>query len=313
MSDQARILCCGEALIDMIPAEIEPGVTAFQPCSGGAVFNTAVALGRLGFGTEFLTGLSSDMFGQQLQDFLAESGVATSLCKRSDRPTTLAFVKLENGHASYFFYDENSAGRMIALEDVGEVPDTIEAVFFGGISLAVEPCARTYEALCAREAAGHLVMIDPNVRPGFISDADVYRNRINGMFGHADIVKLSDEDLNWMMPEVASLDEQVKAVLSYGPAILLVTKGAEGATAYLADGREVSVASEPVTVVDTVGAGDTFNAGILAKLAELDLLSKQAVRSISDDQMRDALSFASKVAAINVSRKGANPPWRKEL
>ena len=163
-----RILCCGEALIDMIPVEIEPDHCAYQPCSGGAVFNTAIALGRLGVPTEFLTGLSSDLFGVQLQKSLAESGVATSLCKQTPLPTTLAFVQLVNGHATYHFYDENSAGRMFSSDDVGAVPEGIEALFFGGISLAVEPCARSYETLVKREAKDHLIMVDPNIRPVFL-------------------------------------------------------------------------------------------------------------------------------------------------
>nr|WP_321456624.1 carbohydrate kinase [uncultured Cohaesibacter sp.] len=313
MSSEAKIICCGEALIDMIPMECEGGALAYQPCSGGAVFNTAIALGRLGVETEFLTGLSSDLFGEQIKQTLQESNVGASLCKQSKLPTTLAFVKLENGHASYHFYDENSAGRMFSIDDVGGVPASIDAFFFGGISLAVEPCARAYEALALREAANHLVMIDPNVRPSFIEDADIYRKRIISMIGICDIVKLSDEDLAWFFPDHQTLDAQVAEIKKLGPSVVLITKGAEGATAYLANGREISVASKKVSVVDTVGAGDTFNAGILAKLSELGLLSKEAIRQISDDQIALAMEFAARVAAVTVSRKGANPPWSSEL
>ncbi|PLW78681.1 carbohydrate kinase family protein [Cohaesibacter celericrescens] len=313
MSNQAKILCSGEALIDMIPVESQTGSLAYQPCSGGAVFNTAIALGRLGVATEFLTGLSSDLFGEQIKASLAESGVATSLCKQSQLPTTLAFVKLDNGHATYHFYDENSAGRMLSIDDVGPVPASIDALFFGGISLAVEPCARTYEAIAVRESNNHVIMMDPNVRPGFIQDASVYRARIMNMLSHCDIVKVSDEDLAWLMPSIEGLGAQVDELRKAGPSIILVTKGADGATAYLMDNREVSVASEKVEVADTVGAGDTFNAGILTKLAELDMLDKTALKTISEEHIAAAMAFAAKVAAVTVSRKGANPPWRKEL
>ena len=313
VSKKAKILCCGEALIDMIPVESTTGTLAYQPCSGGAVFNTAIALGRLGVETEFLTGLSSDLFGEQIKATLAESGVASSLCKLSTLPTTLAFVKLADGHATYVFYDENSAGRMLALDDVGPVPADMEALFFGGISLAVEPCARTYEAIAVRESGKHVIMMDPNVRPGFIQDAGVYRARIQHMMAHCDIVKVSDEDLVWLMPEVEGLDAQVDVLRRAGPSIILVTKGADGATAYLSGGRAVTVASEKVTVVDTVGAGDTFNSGILAKLSELNLLDKQALATVGEEDMAAAMAFAAKIAAVTVSRKGANPPWRKEL
>ncbi|WP_319528808.1 carbohydrate kinase [uncultured Cohaesibacter sp.] len=313
MSETARILCCGEALIDMIPVESSAGALSYQPCSGGSVFNTAIALGRLGEPTEFLTGLSSDLFGEQLQGTLAESGVAVNLCKKSSQPTTLAFVKLDNGHATYHFYDENTAGRMLSLDDVRPIPAEIDAMFFGGISLAVEPCARTYEAIAVRESAGHVIMMDPNVRPGFIQDANVYRARINNMLSHADIVKVSDEDLAWLMPDTDGLDAQVAVLRQMGLKIILVTKGADGATAYLADGREISVSAQRVEVVDTVGAGDTFNAGILYKLSEFDLLDKASLETIADAQIVEAMEFAAKIAAVTVSRKGANPPWKHEL
>ncbi|SNY94130.1 fructokinase [Cohaesibacter sp. ES.047] len=313
MSKAAKILCCGEALIDMIPVESASGALAYEPCSGGSVFNTAIALGRLGEPTEFLTGLSSDLFGEQLQATLANSGVDVNLCKKSTQPTTLAFVKLADGHATYHFYDENTAGRMLSLDDVRPIPDEIDALFFGGISLAVEPCARTYEAIEVREAAGHVIMMDPNVRPGFIKDADVFRARINNMLSHADIVKVSDEDLGWLMPDLADLDAQVDTLRKMGLKIILVTKGGDGATAYLADGRDISVAAERVEVVDTVGAGDTFNAGILYKLSEFGLLDKASLGSISDEQIAQALGFAARIAAVTVSRKGANPPWQHEL
>ena len=313
MSSEAKIICCGEALIDMIPVESQSGSLAYEPCSGGSVFNTAIALGRLGVATEFLTGLSSDLFGEQLLATLKESRVSANLCKQSPLPTTLAFVKLVDGHATYHFYDENSAGRMFSMDDVGAIPSSIDAMFFGGISLAVEPCARTYEALAVREAADHVIMMDPNIRPGFIQDEAVYRARIDHMLSHCDIVKVSDEDLAWLMPQRASLEDQVAKLREMGPSIILVTKGSKGATAFLADGRDVSVASEKVDVVDTVGAGDTFSAGLLARLNALDLLSKDALKSISDADMSSAMAFAAKVAAVTVSRKGANPPWENEL
>ena len=311
-SKPAQIICCGEALIDMIPVEAEGDHLAYQPCSGGSVFNTAIALGRLGIGAEFLTGLSSDLFGMQIQKTLAQSGVAASYCKQSARPTTLAFVELTNGHATYHFYDENTAGRLFSLDDVGDIPASIGTMFFGGISLAVEPCARAYEALLVRESATRVIMMDPNIRPGFIQDEQAYRARIQHMLAHCDIVKVSDEDLAWLNPE-ASLEDKVRDILKLGPSIILVTRGGEGATSYCADGRAISVASEKVSVVDTVGAGDTFSAGLLAKLSELDLLDKPALKVISDEALKSAMAYASKVAAVTVSRKGANPPWLEEL
>ena len=313
MDKKARILCCGEALIDMIPVETMEGGIAYSPCSGGSVFNTAISLGRLGIGTEFLTGLSSDLFGDQIRETLAQSGVRSSLCRQSPLPTTLAFVKLVDGHATYHFYDENSAGRMLALEDVGPVPPSIEALYFGGISLCVEPSARTYEAVLVRESSDHLIMMDPNIRPGFIQDETSYRARLGNMMAHSDIVKVSDEDLDWFMVDQRGADEQARAMLDLGPSLVIVTRGAEGANAYLADGHQVFIPAPITKVIDTVGAGDTFNAGFLARLADLDLLSKEAIRTISASALEEAMGLAAQVAAVTVSRKGANPPWRDEL
>ena len=171
------ILCCGEALIDMLPRETNNGEAAFAPYAGGAVHNTSIALGRLGAKPGLFTGLSSDLFGKILLDGLNASGVETAACAISDRPTTLAFVTLTNGQAEYAFYDEGTAGRMLAMADIPDIDDNVSALFFGGISLAVEPCAKTYETLCVREAGKRTIMIDPNIRPGFITDEAAFRAR----------------------------------------------------------------------------------------------------------------------------------------
>ena len=307
------ILCCGEALIDMVAAPSLDGPDGFVPHSGGAVFNTAIALGRLGARTGMLTGLSRDMFGDQLADALKASDVDTTHIIRSDRPSTLAFVKLEDGQASYSFFDENSAGRMIRAEDMPELPSDITALFFGGISLASDPSASAYAALLERQGGPRAVMIDPNIRPLFITDADGYRRRMAAMISQADIVKVSDEDLNWLNPAPLTQAEKISAMLDTGPSVVIVTQGAEGAIATLADGTSITVPAVKTNVVDTIGAGDTFNAGFLAKLSELGLLTPEALGTLDPDALRDAMTYGARVAAITVSRAGANPPWANEL
>ena len=307
------ILCCGEALIDMIPTPTRSGPDGFVPHVGGAIFNTAIALGRLDIPAGMLTGLSSDLFGAKLAEALAASNVATGHVITSDRPTTLAFVELKDGHATYHFYDENSAGRMIAEADLPALSAAVEALYFGGISLPVEPCGDTYAALCAREGQTRAVMIDPNIRPGFIRDADRYRARLARMLALADIVKVSDEDLAWLIPGASVDAGGLAAMAAMGPKIVVVTRGAEGAMARLPDGEIVTVPSERTTVVDTVGAGDTFNAGVLARLSELGKLTKPALAALEPEALKEALAFGAKVAAVTVSRAGANPPWRREL
>jgi fructokinase len=305
------ILCCGEALIDMLPRESTAGEAAFAPYAGGAIFNTAIALGRLGVPVEFFSGLSSDLFGQQIREVLASSNAGSRYADVSARPTTLAFVRLTEGHATYTFYDENTAGRMLTEADLPLLGDDVEAMLFGAISLIPEPCGSAYEALMKREADRRVTMLDPNIRPGFIPDKEKHNDRIRRMMALADIIKLSDEDLAWFGNE-GSEEDQVRKWLESGPKLIVVTHGSKGAIGYTKR-HTISVMPERVTVVDTVGAGDTFNAGILASLHDGGLLSKTALEDLSEQAIRDALTLGAKAAAITVSRAGANPPWRHEI
>ncbi|MCA8932593.1 MAG: carbohydrate kinase [Rhodospirillaceae bacterium] len=307
------ILCCGEALIDMIPAPTTTGRQGYVPYCGGAVFNTAIALGRLGIPAGLLTGLSRDLFGQQLAAELRASGVDTASVVTSDRPTTLAFVNVQDGQATYTFYDENSAGRMLQPDDLPAVPGGVSALYMGGISLAWEPAADAYAALLEREGHGRVVMLDPNIRHRFIKDVGRYRARLDRMIGQADIVKVSDEDLDWIIPGAASPAEKAEQVRQLGPAIVIVTYGSQGSKAFLRDGTMAVAKAETVQVVDTVGAGDTFNAGVLAKLHQLGALAKDALTGLSAPSLEQALAFGARVAAVTVSRAGANPPWAHEV
>ena len=299
------ILCAGEALIDMLPRETAAGENAFAPHAGGAVFNTAIALGRLGAPVQFFSGISSDLFGDVLKNELAASNVDSGPAAISDRPTTLAFVTLTDGHASYAFYDENTAGRMVSADDVPDV--TADAVFVGGISLAVEPCAAAYEALSAKAAPGAVVMMDPNVRPSFIKDEAIYRARIARMIDNCDIIKMSDEDLAWFYPDQDTATA-ARTVVAGGVKLLCITEGSKGVTGYTA-AHEVFVAADKAEVVDTVGAGDTFNAGLLASLHGAGALTKDQIADLDEDTIRAALALGAQTAAITVSRAGSTPSF----
>ncbi|THF56619.1 carbohydrate kinase family protein [Ollibium composti] len=305
------ILCCGEALIDMLPRRSAAGEPAFAPYAGGAVFNTAIALGRLGVPVEFFSGLSTDLFGQQIARVLAESRAGTRYAHFSARPTTLAFVDLKDGHATYVFYDEGTAGRMLSPEDLPDLAGDVEALLFGAISLIPEPCGSTYEALMAREHAKRVTMLDPNIRPGFIPDRARHAERIRRMMTMADIVKLSDEDLAWF-GEAGSAEDVIRGWLERGPKLIVLTQGSKGAIGYTRN-HAVTVMPRQVEVVDTVGAGDTFNAGILASLHEQGLLTKAALGNLPRDAIEQALNLGARAAAVTVSRAGANPPWRHEI
>ena len=306
------ILSCGEALIDMLPRTSTTGEACFAPYAGGAVFNTAIALGRLGAPSAFFSGVSTDMLGEILADTLTASQVDTQYLARSNRPTTVAFVKLVDGQATYAFYDEATAGRMLSTDQLPPLPATTQALFFGGISLVNDPAASTYEALQAREAPTRVTMIDPNIRPGFIAGQEgPYRARIERMIARADIVKLSDEDLHWLEGpgDVSAL---ARKVLAMGPKLVFITEGAEGARAVTATQNRFFAATK-FTVADTAGAGDTFNAGALAALHAAGALTKSGLSALSDATLDAALSLGTRAAAITVSRPGANPPWSHEL
>jgi fructokinase len=305
------IVCCGEALIDMLPRQTAAGETAFAPYVGGAVFNTAIALGRLELPVGFFTGLSTDFYGDMLRDTLQASNVGLSRVKFSDRPTTLAFVRLVDGHATYLFYDENTAGRMLYAEDMPVIGEDVEAMHFSCISLIPEPCGATYEGLMKREHTKRVMMFDPNIRKNFITNKLAHLARMKRMLAMADIVKLSDEDLDWF-GETGSHEEIAARWLQLGPKLIVVTKGGDGLVGFSAK-YSVSVPAAKVTVVDTVGAGDTINAGILGALKDGGLLTKNAIAGLSETEIRDVLAFAAKAAAVTVSRAGANPPTRAEM
>lgn len=306
------ILSCGEALIDMLPRTSTDGEACFAPYAGGAVFNTAIALGRLGAPSAFFSGVSTDMLGEILADTLTQSKVDIRYLARSNRPTTVAFVKLVDGQATYAFYDEATAGRMLSPDQLPDLPADVTALFFGGISLVNDPAASTYEALQARECTNRVTMIDPNIRPGFIAGKeDVYRARIERMIARADIVKLSDEDLHWLEGK-GDVEALARKIIAAGPKVVFITEGAEGARAITATQNRFFAATK-VKVADTVGAGDTFNAGALAALNAAGVLTKAGLSALSDDVLDRALSLGTRSAAVTVSRPGANPPWSHEL
>ena len=297
----------------MIPEQTIRCGSGFVPHVGGAIFNTAIGIGRLECRVGLMSGISTDIFGQQLMVELTASNVDTSHVILSDRPTTLAFVQLTDGQASYLFYDENSAGRMLEVEDMPYQLEAITALLLGGISLHCDPGAEAYVRFAETHANDLVVMVDPNIRPSFISNEILFRDRIERMFRLADIVKVSDEDLNWLFPKSGSLETKVANLQKLGPTIVVLTRGGSGVQAWKPDGNPIFVESLKVDVVDTVGAGDSFNAGFLTSLSKADLLNKAAIRLISESDILSALNFGVHAAAITVGRAGANPPWKYEL
>jgi len=331
------IVVGGEALVDLVPAAGRPGAGTVVPGSGGVAllprlgggpFNVAVALGRLGAPVGLLSRLSTDAFGEAQLRRLAESAVDTALVQRGPEPTALALATLAtDGSARYAFYTAGTA--TVGFADPGPLPAQVLAVSLGSLGLLLEPGAAGYQAVLHREAAaGRLVALDPNVRPELITDAEAYRARFRSWLPSVGLLKLSVEDGWWLAgasgpaPAVAGAADPASAVvatelssavaqwLAAGPRAVVLTSGAGGLTVFGAAGVSVSVPAVPVAVVDTIGAGDTVQAALLARLHAIGGLD---LESVDEAGWRDVLGFAARAAAVTCSRPGADPPWAAEL
>jgi fructokinase len=305
------ILCCGEALTDFVPRLTQEGAPAFLPLVGGSVFNTAIALGRLGIPAAFFGGLSSDFFGDELRKAMRASNVDISLAPVSERYTIAAFVKLENDQARYSFVDEGSACRMLAPEDLPPLPDRFTAIHLGSFPLAIEPCGSAFEELCRRECHRRVIHFDPNIRANLIKDRASHRQRVERIVAMSDLIKMSDEDLAWMAPG-AKAESFAEDWLERGAKLVVVTRGKDGALAFTKRFR-CEVGGLDVKVADTIGAGDTFTAGLLASFYQTGRLDKAAIAALDQESVLAALKLAIKAAAVTVSRPGADPPWADEL
>lgn len=305
------ILCCGEALIDFLPRQLAAGAAVYQPFCGGSIYNTAIALGRLGVTVGYFGGLSTDFFGDMLKDGLNSSRVNLEYARVWDKPSTLAFVKLDHGHARYSFFDENSAMRMLTKKHLPRLAKTVDALHFGSISLIAAPGAAALEALMTREAGRRVICLDPNIRPSVITDRRAYLARMKRLIGMTDILKLSDEDIAWMTGKTDAASAARKW-LKAGVKVVVVTRGSKGIEAFT-HRYTLTLPAVKVKVSDTVGAGDTFTAGLLAALDKAKLLDKAAIATIGVGDLKQALAFAARAAAVTVSRPGADPPWAHEL
>lgn len=307
-----EIVVCGEALVDVVQQEQAPGATLapLQPALGGGPFNVAITLGRLGSAVSLLSAVSTDNYGEAIVGSLQGAGVGTAMLQRRREPTSLALATIaDNGSAQYSFYVEGTADRTVA--DPGSLAPTVAAATFGTLSLVLEPGATVYENLMRRcHAERRLVVLDPNIRSVLIPDADAYRRRFRSWMPSVDVVKLSDEDAAWLGEGAAG--SAVKDWLADGVAAVITTAGASGITVTTTE-DEVTVPARNVDVVDTIGAGDSVLGGLVHQLDRLGALSPDSVRSLTADQWREVAEFAAHVAAVTVSRRGADPPWAGEL
>jgi len=308
------IICCGEALIDFIPT---PDGKGYRPCPGGSILNIAVGLGRMRVPVRFLSRLSTDIFGTMLANYLIREGVDLKYCPRVDGQTTLAFVSLEQKTGEdpqYAFYANGAVDREMGIETLPKkFDDDVLALHFGSISLVMEPGASTLEMLMRRESRQRILTLDPNVRPGLIIDRDTYRERFSKWVKLVDILRLSEVDFEYIHPK-KDITDLLPEWFSNGLSMVILTRGSEGSTGFLPGGTEVQVPAPKITVKDTVGAGDTFFSTALTYLYDHEKLTNQEkIACMTEEELTECLQFAAKAAAINCTREGANPPYRREM
>jgi fructokinase len=311
------IVVGGEALVDLVPAPVtvRGELGPLLPRLGGGPYNTAVAVGRLGAPVSFLSRVSTDSFGDALIDRLLAAGVRTDLVQRGTEPTTLAVVTLAaDGSARYSFHTRGTADRLVT--DPGPLPDDVTTLSLGTLSLVLEPGASVYETMLRRESArGRLTVLDPNIRAGLIEDPAAYRARFTSWLPDIGVLKVSEDDALWLadLPDDGDVVPVLAEWLRAGVTAVVLTRGSAGLTVFTGSTDRVDVPAVPARVADTIGAGDTVHAALLAWLDRHGVASVGDVAKLDRQAWAEALGFASAAAAVTVSRVGAEPPYAAEL
>lgn len=309
-------LVCGEALFDFFSKDDASGLTSkvnYQAIAGGSPFNVAVGLRRLGVDVGLLAGLSSDFLGRRLHQVLQEEGVRTDFLVQFEAPTTLAMVAVgADGSPQYSFRGEGCADRQLQPSHLPLLGNDVRGLHIGSFSLVVQPIGDTLQALVQRESGQRLISLDPNVRLNPQPDIGLWRQRIGSLVPHADLIKVSDEDLNLLYPD-RDPAEVIQGWLQQRCQLAFLTRGGQGATVFSRAHGSWSVPARPVAIADTVGAGDTFQAALIAWLTEQQLDSPAGLAQLSKAQVDALLDFAVGAAALTCTRTGPDLPYRQQL
>ncbi len=292
------IWVCGEVLIDILPT---------GPVVGGGPANTAKALARLGYDIDFIDGISTDAYGVSARKELARDGVGLSLSLSSDKPTCTATVSLDShGSASYEFLIDGTATFDFAqswLPDPERLKPSV--LHIGTLATIVEPASSVLYEWAVKTGEFAPIVFDPNVRSSVVGDRDIYRAAVEKWVGISSVIKLSDDDISWLYPD-EDMDEVAQRWIAGGASLVVVTRGAQGIIGYTAHGFE-EVESAKVSVIDTVGAGDTVGAIVVEGII------KHSVDGLQGQVLNAVLHRAAIAAGITVSRAGAQPPRLHEL
>ncbi len=306
------LLSCGDALVDFLPVKSADGRDAAVPVVGGSCLNIAVGMARLGAPAGFVGGISTDLFGRMIADHASASQVDLRYATRSEHQTTLAFVRHVEGEPQYAFYDEATASRSWTYRH-GSIPyDGIEAIHVGSTTLANDNGAIQALAMIEDADGSTTISFDPNCRPNLVRHKARYVDRMNAFAAAADIVRMSDVDFEFLY---GGSDYAGKAgsLIAAGASLVVVTRGINGAQAWHREAGMVKVEAPTTDVVDTVGAGDSFQAALLFALRALGRIEGGALTSLNSDGLGRALSFASTCAAFTCGRAGADPPRQSDV
>ena len=309
----ATVAVAGEVLTDLVPAD---GEGVFKAAPGGSPGNVAVGLARLDVGARMLARLSDDVLGRRLRAHLEGNGVDLSHAVHAPEPSSLAIVVLQpDGSAAYDFRVDGTSDWQWTDDEVVDAVEGVDALHVGSLAVTTPPGGAVLRRLAARAAADVTVSFDPNVRHLLMGPREEVLAVVHELLAVVDVVKASDEDVAWLEPGRAPA-EVAAEWLSHGPALVVITRGGDGAVAAGAASGPVSRPGMAVVVADTVGAGDSFMAALLAGLARDGLLGaarREALRALTADQVGRLVDQCIEVSALTCSRPGADPPRTAEL
>jgi len=306
-------LCCGDALFDLF-VEHTAGDTdiALAGGVGGSPLNVAIGLARLGHKSYYFTKLSQDTFGQRMRRHLEKNSLDTTLCVDTDQNTTLAIVeKKPDGAANYVFYTDNTADASITIDDVPKIlPEPIQFVHVASYSTVLPQTGTALLSLVQQESKQRAISYDPNVRLNVEPNQSTWQKAFEQIAPHAFLIKASDEDVETLVG-AGQFEEFFTRCFSLGAQVVFLTLGAEGAWGADCHGQRVQLPGLPVNVVDTVGAGDTFQAAVMHWLAQnrhVDLSGNSKATLTGNFDLEACVRFALSAAAITCSRRGADLP-----
>ena len=306
------LLSCGDALIDFLPVTSVDGRDAIVPAAGGSCLNIAIGMARLGAPAGFVGGISTDLFGRMIADHATASSVDLRYATRSEHQTTLAFVRTVAGEPQYAFYDEGTATRNWTYRP-GSIPfDQIEAVHVGSTTLTNDKGAAEVLAMLGDARGSATISFDPNCRPKLVKDKARYVAQMDAFAAAADIVRMSDVDFEFLYGG-GDYAGRARSLIEAGAGLVVVTRGIKGAVAWHKEAGVVEVEAPAVDVVDTIGAGDSFQAALLFALRATGRIGTKSLACTDYGGLRRVLSFASGCAAFTCGRAGADPPRQDEI